>query len=176
MSTSVPAIAVYLVPAIAGAIGLSACFRANVVFALLALPGTVAHELLHWIAGLVSFARPEGLSVIPRRLPDGRYQLGSATFANVRWWNAAIVSLAPLAGYPLACAVAAIRLRNGWAFHPYDLVIWFSLAQLTFASWPSLTDWHLALRSWPMLALGGLLAWWGDWHTLFGAALHPYLQ
>ena len=81
--------------------------------ALLAVPGTALHEGAHagvaWILG----AQPQGLSLWPARLPDGRFQLGSVRFVPV-WWNVAAISLAPLAlaGVAALCVGAAVRARS----------------------------------------------------------------
>src|SRR5262249_33851481 len=50
--------------------------------ALLALPGTIAHEFMHLIVGFVLGAKPRGFSVWPK--PRGRaWELGSVSFHNV---------------------------------------------------------------------------------------------
>lgn len=38
------------------------------LYALAVLPGTLAHELMHWLAGWLFGARPVSLSILPRRL------------------------------------------------------------------------------------------------------------
>ncbi|CAE6841650.1 hypothetical protein [Paraburkholderia aspalathi] len=156
---AIRAIAAYLTPAILGAVLLARFARGNAFFALVSLPGNLAHELLHFCLGFVTFARPVSLSVWPRRAQDGSYVFGSVLFENVRWWNAAPASLAPMLGYGIAVAVAAVRLRNGYIFWPWDLAVWGALAQLIFAAWPSTVDWRLSLKSWPLF-LAGPGAFW----------------
>lgn len=159
MTPTIISTLVYLIPAFAGAVLLVACARKNAVFALVALPGTLAHEALHLAAGVLTFARPHNVSVIPRRTVDGRYLLGVTTFANVRWWNAAFVGLAPLGGYVIAYETALVRLRVGSQFAVWDVAIWYGLAQLISASWPSSIDWRLSLRSWPLLGFAVVALW-----------------
>lgn len=159
MSPKILSTLVYLIPAFAGALFLMVCAQKNALFALVALPGTLAHEVLHLVAGLLMFARPRNVSVIPQRTIDGRYLLGVTTFENVRWWNAAFVGLAPLAGYAIAYETAVFRLRADSQFSVWDIAIWYCLAQLLSASWPSSIDWRLSLRSWPLLVFGAVAVW-----------------
>ena len=49
------------------------------LYALSIWPGTLAHELLHFSAGLLMGAKPVSLSVIPRRKPEGGWVLGDLT-------------------------------------------------------------------------------------------------
>lgn len=144
----------YLCPAAMIALLLARWGRANLAFALVALPGTIAHELLHFIVGFLTLARPVRLSLWPHRAADGSYVFGAVVFANVRWWNAAPASLAPLLGFAIAPVVAWLRVRHG--FHPsaWDAMLWLCLAQLLMAAWPSSVDWRLSLRSWPFLVIG----------------------
>jgi hypothetical protein len=139
----------YLLPAVVGALVLARGRRANFVLAVLALPGTAAHELLHFVVGYLFGARPIAMSLWPHRAPDGRYVYGVVAFQNLRWWNAAPACLAPLLGYVIAPCVAWLRNCGGFEFSGWDLVFWFALAQLLAAAWPSPTDWRLSTRSWP---------------------------
>jgi hypothetical protein len=142
-------IVAYLVPATLGALILARWRRANLAFALLSLLGTLAHELLHFIIGFLAFARPVRLSLWPHRAADGSYCFGMVVFENLRWWNAAPASLAPLLGYAIAPSVAWLRVRHGFQLSAWDAALWFALAQLMLAAWPSSVDWRLSLRSWP---------------------------
>lgn len=84
---------------------------------------------------------------------------GEVVFENIRWWNAAPASLAPLLGYGIAAGTALLRLRNGFAFSPWDVVLWAGLAQLLFGAWPSTVDWRLSLRSWPLFGAAAVAVW-----------------
>lgn len=151
----------YLIPPALVALILIRWRRGNLAFAVIALPGTVSHELAHWCIGFISGARPTGFSVWPRREPDGSYVLGMVVFRNLRWWNAAPASLAPLTGYALAPTVAWLRMRSAQSLAFSDVVTWFVLGQILAAAWPSTVDWRLSLRSWPAaVAVGcGILVW-----------------
>ncbi len=55
------------------------------LYALSVLPGTLAHEAMHWMAGWLFGARPVSMSILPRRMPDGdprrpRLELGRLRF------------------------------------------------------------------------------------------------
>lgn len=162
-------IAAYLTPAVLGALLLARCARGNALFALIALPGTLAHELLHFLVGFVTLARPVSLSVWPQHTQGGSYVLGEVLFENLRWWNAAPAGLAPMLGYAIAAAVAMMRLRRGYTFSSWDLAVWVALAQLIFAAWPSTVDWRLSLKSWPLL----LAAFGALWFHYYSHGLAP---
>ncbi len=123
------------------------------LYALSIWPGTVAHELLHFSAGLLMGAKPVSLSVIPRRKPEGGWVLGSVMFARLRWWNSVPVGLAPLALMP----------AGGWAFMESATLPLLSAhgaglklltAQCLLAGWPSPRDWSHAIVG---LLMTGLL-------------------
>ncbi len=124
------------------------------VYAFSLWPGTVAHELLHYVAGLLAGAKPVSLSVIPRRKLEGGWTLGSVSFARLRWWNSVPVGLAPLALMP----------AGGWMFIestslPLMTTNAFLLkllaTQCLMAGWPSPRDWaHAIIGLVAMAALG----------------------
>ena len=64
--------------------------------ALVNIPGTILHELMHFIVGLVLNARPCNFTVFPRKSPDGYYVMGSVGFRNVTFYNAVPSALAPV--------------------------------------------------------------------------------
>lgn len=155
-------ILLYLLPSLALAFLFWMLSSAHPGFFVLTAAGTLCHELAHFGVGLLTNAEPIGVNLIPRR--KGRvWELGSVTFANLRWYNAAPAALAPLLVLLLPFAVAAWRTRPGWHFAPLDLLLAVLLAPQFLSFWPSPVDWRLAARSWPwllVLALGaGLHAW-----------------
>lgn len=64
--------------------------------ALVNIPGTILHELMHFTVGLVLNAKPCNFTVFPRRGPDGSYVMGSVGFRNVTFYNAVPSAMAPL--------------------------------------------------------------------------------
>ncbi|WP_305821977.1 hypothetical protein [Massilia brevitalea] len=153
-------ILVYLLPSLALAFLFWMLSSAHPGFFVLTAAGTLCHELAHFGVGLLTNAEPVGLNLIPRR--KGKvWELGSVTFANLRWYNAAPAALAPLLVLLLPLLVAAWRTRPGWHFEPLDLLLAVFLAPQYLSFWPSPVDWKLAARSWPWLVLGALaLAAW----------------
>ncbi len=154
----------YLVPSLAFAFLFWMLSSAHPAFFLLTAPGTLCHELAHFSVGLLTNAEPTAISLFPRR--KGKvWELGSVTFSNLRWYNAAPAALAPLLILLVPLAVAAGRTSPGWRFAPIDLAIGALLAPQFLSFWPSPVDWRLAARSWPwlvLLALGGALYVWHD--------------
>jgi len=168
------AITLYLVPVAALAWLLRMAVGVHPFFFLFTVAGTLCHELAHFFAGLVTNARPVGLTVVPRWIGRGKrgsgaghWELGSVTFANLRWYNAAPAALAPLLVLAVPLAVAWWRTRamttGAVPYGVTDLALAFLLAPQLLSFWPSPVDWRLAARSWPWLVIAGLgaLAWWG---------------
>ena len=164
------AMALYLVPVAALALVLRIATSAHPIFFLFTVAGTLCHELAHFVVGLLANARPVGLTVVPRWIGrgkrntgNGHWELGSVTFANLRWYNAAPAALAPLMVLAVPLAVAWWRTGAGSSYGALDLALAFLLAPQLLSFWPSPVDWRLAARSWPwlLIGLGAALCWWG---------------
>lgn len=155
-------ILLYLAPSAALAFLIWMVSNAHPFFFVFTVAGTLCHELAHFSVGLLTNAEPTGLTIIPRR--RGKlWELGSVTFANLRWYNAAPAALAPFLVLLVPLAIAWWRTRVGWQFGPVDLAPMFVLAPQFLSFWPSPVDWRLALRSWPYLIVIivalGVLVW-----------------
>jgi hypothetical protein len=151
----------YLAAVAAGLWLLHQARRSFWLVSVLALPGTFAHELCHWLLGKVLNGRPVRFTVLPRR--EGRgFVLGAVAFANLRWYNAFFIGLAPLLLVPGAYALFRWRLTAhpslGWP----EALMAFLVANLLFGAVPSGQDLRIAARSpvgWLLLAAGGAWAW-----------------
>lgn len=131
----------------------------------LMLPGVLAHELWHWIAGVITAGKPFNLSLWPRK--EGKsYVLGSVSFRNITWFNGVFIGLAPvmnlLSFYLLASNV-----------HLFDelsilelIALWYLMACLLLSSVPSPADYKVALSSWPLIPLIAIAFLFFDfsWH------------
>lgn len=128
-------------------------------FALIAWPGTLAHELSHAAVGFVLGAKPSSLSMWPKALEGGQWQLGAVEFTNLRWWNAPWTALAPMLLAPLSFTIAWLwgypALASGELGY-FAMVIYLCAVMLQ-ASWPSSTDFAAAV---PGLAIIGLVLAW----------------
>lgn len=145
----------YLLPSAALAVLIAILARLHPVFFVLTLAGTLCHELAHLGVGLLVGARPQGLSLVPRKVRVAGqavyWQLGSVTLARLRWYNAAPAALAPLLLLLLPLTVALWRTGPGWRFGAADLWLALLLAPQWLSFWPSRVDWRVAARSWPYL-------------------------
>lgn len=128
-------------------------------YAIALWPGTVAHELLHYTAGVLTGARPVAIRLLPRRQSDGGWELGSVSFARLRWWNSVPVSLAPLALLPAGGWVlmesASWPLLSGGG----TALKWVAV-QCLVAGWPSRRDWLHAFAGLLVIALLTVLSLW----------------
>ena len=129
-----------------------------VLFSVAAFPGTLLHEFLHFIAGLMTFGRPTGFSVIPRRVARG-YALGSVRFTRVRWYNAWFIGLAPLLLLPLALFLLVWRVQGLHGFVVVELLWAYLLATLIYASLPSWPDIKIAASSFWLLLFAAAVYW-----------------
>jgi hypothetical protein len=128
-------------------------------FTLLVLPGTLAHELSHWLLGILLNGRPSSFNLLPRR--EGRgWIMGSVSFANLRWYNAFFIGMAPLLLLPLAYWALVWRLDLKPTLRWQEVVAVYLIANLVYACLPSWMDIKAAARS-PIgwLLLAGGLAW-----------------
>ena len=64
--------------------------------ALVNIPGTLLHELMHFTVGLLMNARPCNFTIFPKKSPNGNYVMGSVGFRNVTFYNAIPSAMAPL--------------------------------------------------------------------------------
>jgi hypothetical protein len=152
VSAGVADILLYLLPSLALAFLIWMVTSLHPLFFVFSAAGTLCHELAHFSVGLLTGAEPTGLSILPRR--TGRtWELGSVTFANLSWYNAAPAALAPLLVLLLPLGVAWWRTRGAWHFGPADLALTLLLAPQFLSFWPSPVDWKLAQRSWPWVVI-----------------------
>ncbi len=70
--------------------------------ALVNIPGTFLHELMHYLVGSFFNARPVNFTIFPKRNIDGDYVMGSVGFSNIRFYNAVPAAMAPLLLLPIA--------------------------------------------------------------------------
>ncbi len=129
------------------------------VYAVALWPGTVAHELLHYAAGLLTGARPVAISLLPRRQANGSWELGSVSFTRLRWWNSVPVGLAPMALLPAGVWVLFESLSWPW-LSVGGAALKFAAAQCLLAGWPSRRDWMHALVGLLVITLLALLGMW----------------
>lgn len=75
-------------------------YRSMFWAAIINIFGTLLHELMHFIVGLVLNARPCNFTIFPKRNLEG-YVMGSVSFRNITFYNAVPSALAPLLLLPL---------------------------------------------------------------------------
>jgi hypothetical protein len=117
-------------------------------FSLFSLPGTIAHEMGHWLVALVLGAKPSFPNIIPKR-EDGTWALGSVRVSpNIL--TRIPIALAPFGLLPLGVwyAVAHSEASGGW----YLVHIWVASTFIA-ASLPSKQDWIVALPA--IICVGG---------------------
>ena len=89
----------------------SATYRSMFLCALINLPGTILHELMHFFVGLVLNAKPCNFTILPRKSDNG-YVMGSVGFTNITFYNAVPSSMAPLLLLPLGFYLNRYFLPN----------------------------------------------------------------
>ena len=113
--------------------------------ALLALPGTIAHELSHFVVGALLLAKPHGFSIRPKA-SGNTWTLGAVSFGNV-----------PIAWLCLVHVLLPLWNSGQWGWWT---VGGYLTATALFAALPSFQDLKLGGRS--LLLYGALVAflWW----------------
>lgn len=110
-------------------------------YALFSLPGTLAHELAHFITAALLLARPRFPRVSPVRTEYG-WRLGSVTF-NAGMLRAVPIAMAPLALLPLGLYWTSewLSSSSGWRFWVHA----WAAATILNGSLPSRADFKLTL-------------------------------
>ncbi|MEC8203969.1 MAG: hypothetical protein VX075_10825 [Pseudomonadota bacterium] len=91
------------------------------IIAIINSIGTIFHELIHYIFGLILSARPTSFSLLPKATESG-YVLGSVSFAGLRGWQAPPVALAPLVLLPVAYLIE----QYFFSYVPFNLATYFA--------------------------------------------------
>ena len=78
----------------------SATYKSMFMCALINLPGTILHETMHFLVGLILNAKPCNFTILPRKCDRG-YVMGSVGFTNITFYNAIPASMAPLLLLPI---------------------------------------------------------------------------
>jgi hypothetical protein len=126
---------------------------------LFALPGTILHEMAHYLVALVTGGSPRGFSIIPRTraFADGssrrQWVLGSVSLAK-----AGALSAVPTALAPLGLIVVAWYLYGHWfawfpADTPHTLLLYGVVYLFCYSAVPSRADLQVAFSSTPSLVL-----------------------
>lgn len=154
-----PEIIQYLIPAfILALVGRMFAGHGLASTSLILFVGVFVHECLHFLVGALLNAKPTHFSVFPKE-EGGRYQLGHVCFANLRWYNAIWVAMAPLLGV-LLFAEWRVNATEEFTFVAADIPALIVIAQVLLSSIPSAQDFRIALRSWPLILLMGYIAWY----------------
>lgn len=114
--------------------------RVPYLYVVARMPGTFAHELLHFLVGWLLGARPVSLSVRPYRTVAGRLVFGRVEFARLRWWNEVPVGLAPLLLLPISAwlfSVSCLAPTKAWITPVLMVLAW----QCLLSCLPGLRDW-----------------------------------
>jgi hypothetical protein len=132
-------------------------------FSLVSLPGTFAHELLHFLLGTLTLARPVRLSLLPKFHRDGSATLGSVTFTHIRWYNALWVGMAPILALPAALWLVYLRSVQGAPPGLQEVAWSYIAASLAYSCVPSKADIAIVLSK-PIglifyFSCGALLYW-----------------
>lgn len=138
--------------------------------ALISLPGTIAHELAHWVVGFLFLAKPARFSVWPRRSGE-RWTLGSVSFRRINVLNGAFVALAPALLLPLSWYCLRRLAAPSWNQGQWGwwLASGYVAAACLFAALPSAHDLRQGTRSILFYGILGTIGWiigtatWRGW-------------
>jgi hypothetical protein len=134
------------------------CSLHPTVFALVAWPGTLAHELSHALCGAVLGGKPKSMTLWPKSLGNGQWQLGGVSFTNLKWWSAPWTAMAPMLLAPLSLALAYTWAYPYWVSGdlPAAAASLYVCATILQASWPSAKDFEVAFPG--LVVIGAIVA------------------
>jgi len=135
------------------------CSLHPTVFALVAWPGTTCHEASHLLVGVLLGAKPTSLSLWPRALGNGSWQLGAVEFTSLKWWNAPWTAMAPLLLAPLSLTLTLTWVYPSWATGDFTsaAIALYVCATILQAAWPSVQDFEVAFPG--LVVIGAIIAW-----------------
>lgn len=112
------------------------------LFWILAWPGTVIHEVLHYTVGFFSGARPTEISVMPQRTESRT--IGYVNFDNLNWFNALPTAMAPLLAIPIAWWLSGMVTLD-WTLQG---IFWIWVISTMIAqAWPSTVDFTIGTQN-----------------------------
>ncbi len=127
------------------------------IFWVLAWPGTVVHEVLHYTVGFFLGARPTEISVVPDRAESNT--IGYVNFENLNWFNALPTAMAPMLAFPLAWWVSTV-VKLEWSLIG---VFWVWVVSAVIAqAWPSKVDFAMGTKK-----ILGVIFWGAVVYLLF---------
>lgn len=130
-------------------------------YSVIALPGTAGHELLHFLVGTLTLARPVKASLLPKFHRDGSATLGYVMFANIRWYNALWVGFAPVLALPAALWLVYYRSGQLAVLSPAEVLWAYVAASLAYSCLPSRADVGIVLsKPIGLLIYGAALGFW----------------
>lgn len=135
-------------------------------YSFITWPGTVVHELLHLIMGILLKAGVVNFTVWPRK-EGNAWVFGSVGFNQINSFNAIPVAFAPALGFFIPVAAVEFfseEISNLALYQQGLLFIFFGI--LCHSSWPSSQDWKVALSK-PL----GVIGWGG----ILLMSVYPYL-
>ncbi|MGY3266879.1 hypothetical protein [Lysobacter sp. HA35] len=124
------------------------------LYAAFALPGTIAHELAHYVVALLLGAHPQLPRLWPERTATG-WRLGAVVF-RATWWRAGPIALAPLLLVPAALVWIIVFLTDAHGVW-IALHAWIAGTLLTAAT-PSRADLRIAAPTLGLLAFLAIAA------------------
>ena len=127
------------------------------IFWVLAWPGTVVHEVLHYTVGFMLGARPTEISVIPDRAESNT--IGYVNFDNLNWFNALPTAMAPLLAFPIAWWATTV-IPLDWSVAGC-FWLWVVSAVISQA-WPSTVDFAMGTKK-----IMGVVFWAAVVYLLF---------
>jgi len=125
-------------------------------YSLVTFPGTLSHELLHYLAAKLFLANPTLPDLWPRR-NGNNWTMGSITF-EPSFMNRIPIALAPMLLLPgsLLVVVELMHSATGWMYLFYAWVA----GNMVHACWPSRQDWKVAAPALVIVVLLGICFWY----------------
>ncbi|MFI3241386.1 MAG: hypothetical protein R3Y43_02330 [Alphaproteobacteria bacterium] len=80
---------------------INSSYRSLYLSALINVPGTALHEMMHFFVGGALNAQPVRFSIFPKKDEYGNYVMGAVGFKNITFYNAIPSALAPLLLLPI---------------------------------------------------------------------------
>ncbi len=89
------------------------------LYTLIFLPGTIIHELSHWIVAEVLQVRTGEISIFPDKEEGNTQRLGSVATERTDPFRGFLIGLAPFVSGLLILVILGQLLSSGWGIYPW---------------------------------------------------------
>lgn len=122
-----------------------------VIYSILMFPGTIIHELSHWLVAEILQVRTGEITLIPASEGKGDTSLGSVATVRTDPFRGFLIGLAPFITGILSLFLLGYYLKLGWETYPWWVTALLIYGQIVVGN--SMIMSKSDMRYWPFIAI-----------------------